>query len=163
MPFANTAYLASISRFSSLLNAVDSSVGFYWFMLKIQIQREIEIYKQHLKMFDLKFVIIFEQLCGKTLEGEEKFSNFADGSQIEEEKAWSETPAPKMDALIALMETASSHSSEETKKIVKALLDTRTNERWATAEVENKKAREDAAKVLAKPAPRKSAAIRIEV
>ena len=115
------------------------------------------------KMFDLKFVIIFEQLCGKTLEGEEKFSNFADGSQIDEEKAWSETPAPKMDALIALMETASSHSSEETKKIVKALLDTRTNERWATAEVENKKAREDAAKVLAKPAPRKSAAIRIEV
>jgi hypothetical protein len=102
------------------------------------------------------------KLCGKTLEGEEKFSNFADGSQIDEEKAWSETPAPKMDALIALMETASSHSSEETKKIVKALLDTRTNERWATAEVENKKAREDAAKVLAKPAPRKSAAIRIE-
>merc|ERR1712008_183800 len=62
------------------------------------------------------------KLCVKTLEGEEKFSNFADGSQIEEEKAWSETPAPKMDALIALMETASSHSSEETKKIVKALL-----------------------------------------
>ena len=114
-------------------------------------------------MFNPKFVIIFEQLCGKTLEGEEKFSNFANGSQIDEEKAWSETPAPKMDALIALMETASSHSSEETKKIVKALLDTRTNERWATAEVENKKAREDAAKVLAKPAPRKSAAIRIEV
>ena len=110
-----------------------------------------------------KICYLFEQLCGKTLEGEEKFSNFADGSQIEEEKAWSETPAPKMDALIALMETASSHSSEETKKIVKALLDTRTNERWATAEVENKKAREDAAKVLAKPAPRKSAAIRIEV
>ena len=109
-------------------------------------------------------VVSSESVCsGAGFGFRPKFSNFADGSQIDEEKAWSETPAPKMDALIALMETASSHSSEETKKIVKALLDTRTNERWATAEVENKKAREDAAKVLAKPAPRKSAAIRIEV
>ena len=104
-------------------------------------------------------------MCGKTLEGEEKFSNFADGSQINEEASWSETPAPQMDALIALMATASSHSglSQEVQKNIKALIDTRTNERWATAEAENAKAREDAAKVLAKPVPRKSAAIRIEV
>jgi len=104
------------------------------------------------------------KLCGKTLEGEEKFSNLADGSQINEEASWSEAPAPQMDALIALMATASSHSglSQEVQKNIKALIDTRTNERWATAEAENAKAREDAAKVLAKPVPRKSAAIRIE-
>jgi len=104
------------------------------------------------------------KLCGKTLEGEEKFSNFADGSQINEETSWSESSAPKMDALIGLMATASSHSglSQDVQKNIKALIDTRTNERWATAEVENAKAREDAAKILAKPVPRKSAAIRIE-
>jgi len=104
------------------------------------------------------------KLCGKTLEGEEKFSNLADGSQINEETSWSESSAPKMDALIGLMATASSHSglSQDIQKNIKALIDTRTNERWATAEVENAKAREDAAKILAKPVPRKSAAIRIE-
>ena len=105
------------------------------------------------------------QLCGKTLEGEEKFSNVADVSQIDEEKAWSEAPAPKMDELIALMTTSLSRSDlpEDLQKSIKAVLDTRTNERWATAEAENAKAKEDAAKSLAKPAPRKSAAIRIEV
>jgi len=104
------------------------------------------------------------KLCGKTLEGEEKFSNVADGSQINEEKSWSETSAPKMDALIGLMATALLHSglSQEVQKNIKALIDTRTNERWAKAETENAKAREDAAKILAKPVPRKSAAIRIE-
>ena len=70
-----------------------------------------------------------------------------------------------MDALIALMTTASSHSgiSEQLQKHISALVETRTSEKWATAEVENAKAKEEAAKILAKPAPRKSAAIRIEV
>ena len=86
-------------------------------------------------------------------------------SQIDEEKAWSEAPAPKMDELIALMTTSLSRSDlpEDLQKSIKAVLDTRTNERWATAEAENAKAKEEAAKSLAKPAPRKSAAIRIEV
>ena len=70
-----------------------------------------------------------------------------------------------MDALIALMTTASTHSgiSEQLQKHISALVETRTSEKWATAEVENAKAKEEAAKILAKPAPRKSAAIRIEV
>ena len=70
-----------------------------------------------------------------------------------------------MDELIALMTTSLSRSDlpEDLQKSIKAVLDTRTNERWATAEAENAKAKEEAAKSLAKPAPRKSAAIRIEV
>jgi len=66
---------------------------------------------------------------------------------------------------MGLMATASSLSglSQEVQKNIKALIDTRTNERWAKAETENAKAREDAAKILAKPVPRESAAIRIEV
>merc|ERR1719266_2640727 len=103
------------------------------------------------------------KLCGKTLEGEEKFANVA-GTDIDEDNLWSEHPAPKMDALMTQITSLSANVDlpEELQKDLKLLLDTRTNEKWASAEADNAKAREESAKLLNKPAPRKSAAIRIE-
>lgn len=68
-----------------------------------------------------------------------------------------------MDKLMALVSTAAEKASPELQKDLKSLVETRTNEKWASAEAENAKAREESAKSLEKPAPRKSAAIRIEV
>jgi len=103
------------------------------------------------------------KLCGKTLEGEEKFANVT-STEIDEEKAWSEYPAPKMDALMALILPLSTSSAltEGLQKDLKVLFDTRANENWASAEADNAKAEEESAKLLSAPAPRKSAAIRIE-
>ena len=107
----------------------------------------------------------FDQLCGQTLEGEEKYATVPDASQSDEAKVWSENPAPTMDSLMSLVATLSSNSSlpEDLRNDLKSLVDTRTNEKWASAEAENLKAKEEAALALSKPAPRKSAAIKIEV
>ena len=110
-------------------------------------------------------LFFYPQLCGKTLEGEEKFSNVEDASQIDEEKSWSVHPSPKMDNLITLVTSLTTQPNlpDDLQKDLKAIIDTRTNDRWATAEAENTKAKEESAKSLAKATPRKSAAIKIEV
>ena len=66
---------------------------------------------------------------------------------------------------MSLVATLSSNNSlpEGLRNDLKSLVDTRTTERWASAEAENMKAKEEAALALSKPAPRKSAAIKIEV
>jgi len=105
------------------------------------------------------------KLCGQTLEGEEKYVTVVDASQSEEATVWSENPAPKMDSLMSVVATLSSNSGlpEDLRKNLSSLVDTRTNEKWASAEADNIKAKEEAARALSKPAPRKSAAIKIEV
>jgi len=104
------------------------------------------------------------KLCGQTLEGEEKYVTVVDASQSEEANVWSENPAPKMDSLMSVVATLSSNSGlhEDLRKDLSSLVDTRTNEQWASAEADNIKAKEEAARALSKPAPRKSAAIKIE-
>ena len=108
---------------------------------------------------------VFFQLCGKILEGEEKYADVSNAAEIDEEKSWSEHSAPKMDALMAMITSLSTNSAltEDLQKDLKMLLDTRTNEKWASAEADNAKAKEESAKLAKNPAPRKSAAIRIEV
>ena len=70
-----------------------------------------------------------------------------------------------MDSLMSVVATLSSNSGlpEDLRKNLSSLVDTRTNEKWASAEADNIKAKEEAARALSKPAPRKSAAIKIEV
>lgn len=103
------------------------------------------------------------KLCGKILEGEEKFSTL-ETIQIDEDKSWADQPAPKMDALIALVTSASARSDlpAELRKSLESLADTRSKDKWASAEADNAKAKEAMAKALSQPAPRKSNAIRIE-
>lgn len=104
------------------------------------------------------------KLCGKTVEGEEKYINVEDLSTAEEEKVWAENPAPKMDALITLIEPLASKDTlpEDMRKDVKTILETRKNNRWADAEAENAKAKEAQAQAMQNSAPKKSSAIRIE-
>ena len=99
------------------------------------------------------------------MEGEEKYVTVVDASQSEEANVWSENSAPKMDSLMSVVATLSSNSGlhEDLRKDLSSLVDTRTNEQWASAEADNIKAKEEAARALSKPAPRKSAAIKIEV
>ena len=70
-----------------------------------------------------------------------------------------------MDALMSVVATLSANSGlpDDLKKDLNSLVDTRSNEKWASAEADNLKAKEEAARALSKPAPRKSAAIKIEV
>lgn len=104
------------------------------------------------------------QLCGKTLEGEEKFSSVEDAS-LDETQVWADQASPKMDALCALVESLTSKDSlsEEVKTGLKSILESRSTDKWAVIEAENARLREEAAKVMEKAAPKKSAAIRIEV
>lgn len=67
-----------------------------------------------------------------------------------------------MFTLVASLQSKSDLSAN-VQKDLKALVDTRTNDKWASAEADNAKAREESAKSMAKAAPRKSAAIKIEV
>ncbi len=77
---------------------------------------------------------------------------------------WSEQKSPKMDELIGLVENLLKKEIEwEVKKAFEFILETRSTDRWAKAEEENAKASEELAKSLVKTAPRKSAAIKIEV
>ena len=110
-------------------------------------------------------LLIFSQLCGKTLEGEEKYTNVQDASQVDEEKAWSENPSPKMVVLISLVEPLASNEGmpEEIRSEIQAVLDTRKNNRWADAEAANARAKEAQAQAMIKAAPKKSNAIKIEV
>ena len=113
----------------------------------------------------LTLLFIFSQLCGKTLEGEEKYMNVQDVSQVGEEKAWSEYPSPKMVALISLVEPLASNEGlpDEIRSEIQAVLCTRKTNRWADAEASNAKAKEAQAQAMVKAAPKKSNAIKIEV
>ena len=88
-----------------------------------------------------------------------------DANQSDAEKVWLENPSPKMDALMSTVATLSTNSNlpEDLRKDLKYLVDTRTNDKWEGAEADNLKAKEEAARALSAPAPRKSAAIKIEV
>ena len=107
----------------------------------------------------------FLQLCGKTIEGEEKHTTVQDVSQSEEEKVWTENSAPKMDSLIALAESLAFNEAlpEDIRSEIKLILETRKTNRWADAEADNAKAKEAQAQAMQKAAPKKSSAIRIEV
>ena len=110
-------------------------------------------------------LLIFSQLCGKTLEGEEKYTNVQDASQVDEEKAWSENPSPKMVVLISLVEPLASNEGMpvEIRTEIQAVLGTRKDNRWADAEAANARAKEAQAQAMVKAAPKKSNAIKIEV
>ena len=135
----------------------------------------VKIATQKLKVQFFKRFILFNmmiltstvsfQLCGKTIEGEEKFCNVDDVSQSDEEKVWADNAAPKMDALVTLVEPLASKDTlpEETRSEIKMILETRKNNRWADAEAENAKAKEAQAQAMQSSAPKKSSAIRIEV
>ena len=78
---------------------------------------------------------------------------------------WADNAAPKMDALVTLVEPLASKDTlpEETRSEIKMILETRKNNRWADAEAENAKAKEAQAQAMQSSAPKKSSAIRIEV
>lgn len=103
------------------------------------------------------------KLCGKALEAQEKYSGL-EGASLDEEAVWSQQGAPKMDAIIAMVDLLLNDTSlpEDVRSQFTFILETRSNERWATAEADNAKEAEEAAQKLLKPAPRKSAAIKIE-
>ena len=78
---------------------------------------------------------------------------------------WADNAAPKMDALVTLVEALASKDTlaEETRSEIKMILGTRKNNRWADAEAENAKVKEAQAQAMQSSAPKKSSAIRIEV
>lgn len=86
-------------------------------------------------------------------------------ASLDETQVWADQASPKMDALCALVESLTSKDSlsEEVKTGLKSILESRSTDKWAVIEAENARLREEAAKVMEKAAPKKSAAIRIEV